>query len=310
MKPGSVALLRTIVPYLVGFLILANHYSRDTIGTLQKQLMSDIPLEGTQYALINTFYFLPNIVLPFVTGVLLEKGCSTVQQFMVVSLSIACISSFVFAIGCSARSYPLLFLGRTCCGLVYEIIDMTPIIFLNRIYAKNWSFVCGIINSFLRLGSVATFLISPLLYRANGIASPMYFSAFMTILGVLAGYLAVRFEDVLYRNSSVVAPGEGEGRAGTRATTDVDNGSVEEGGGGVGEVKSSSISTSYNMLHRIDNSSFAIVDDDDDEETAAEPASQYADEPGEPSLNYYAINSHTNYASCHAAHCKEAWRWS
>ena len=262
-----------LVPYLVGFLILSNHYCRDTIGTLQKQLMADIPMESHQYALLNTFYFLPNIFLPLIAGVFLKKEFVTVQQLMVACLSVACASNFIFAVGCSVRSYPLLFLGRMCCGIVYELIDMTPIIFLNRMYAKNWSFVCGIINSFLRLGSVATFLISPLLYTSNGLGSVMYFSACVSALGVFAGYLAVTYEGAMHADSLGIEEGQG-------ATADADSVDTGKGATGLG------LGATYSVLHRVSNSSFSIDDDEEEGDEAAtapqqDSASPYSRGPGD-----------------------------
>ena len=76
---------------------------------------------------------------------------------------------------------------------MYEIIDTFPVIILRPLFGSdNWSTVIGLVNSALRLGSVACFIISPIIYRTSSVASAFAAAAVMAWVGFLcslAGFM-------------------------------------------------------------------------------------------------------------------------
>ena len=60
------------VPCGIALVIFTNHYTRDAVGALEKQLEADVPLTVVQYALLNTIYFTPNIISPFFAGMIIQ----------------------------------------------------------------------------------------------------------------------------------------------------------------------------------------------------------------------------------------------
>ena len=74
---------------------------------------------------------------------------------------------------------------------MYELIDMLPLPLLNPLFSSKWGLICGLLNSFLRLGSVFTFFLCPILYQKYSINAPFLASAFVLLSGILFGVLAV-----------------------------------------------------------------------------------------------------------------------
>lgn len=56
----------------IGIIIFGNHYARDVVGALEKQMESDIPMTSQQYANLNSLFFIPNTISPFIAGAIVE----------------------------------------------------------------------------------------------------------------------------------------------------------------------------------------------------------------------------------------------
>ena len=76
---------------------------------------------------------------------------------------------------------------------MYEIIDSVPIVVLVPLFQSQWGLVVGLLNGFLRLGSVMNFVITPAIYNARGVKEALWFATFVassTILSAGAIFLS------------------------------------------------------------------------------------------------------------------------
>lgn len=185
------ARMKYLIPVCVAMWIFGNHYARDSVGSLVKQLEMKL-MSIDNYATANLFFFLPNIFMPLiVTGMVSYFGMG---RCIVYSLLIAAIGNWIFYFGTLSSRLELLYFGRFVYGSMYEVIDTLPISFLNPLFKEHWGLICGLLNSFLRLGSVATFYICPLLYQAYGLSTTFLCTAFIFSSGLVFAWVAIVLE--------------------------------------------------------------------------------------------------------------------
>ena len=180
---------RWAIACLSGCIIFGNHYARDCVGALEKQMESDGIVTPDQYAALNSLYFFPNIITPLLAGVIAQRiGPS---RALLISVCIAAIGHLCFSLGVYSRSYEAMACGRALAGCQYEVIDSLPILILYPLFESDWSTVVGILNGFLRLGSVVNFLLSPVLYRSGGILSAIAVSDGQAVQKAVTTHLAL-----------------------------------------------------------------------------------------------------------------------
>jgi MFS family permease len=187
---------RWVTAVIVGTIIFANHYTRDVVGTLEKQLEAGFPMSTGTYALLNSMYFGPNIVSPLFAGILV-KLFGRPNRFLFLVCLIAAIGHSLFWLGYRDRSISELFIGRTLAGTVYEIIDTMPFIVLKPLFGEDsWSTAMGMVNSFLRLGSVVCFIVSPYLYKLENesVSAALAFAAVVGWCGCMFSVLGWMWE--------------------------------------------------------------------------------------------------------------------
>eukprot|EP00959_Pyramimonas_sp_CCMP1952_P240011 5015765-Pyramimonas_sp.AAC.1 len=150
--------LRWWLAACVAFMIFGNHFSRDSVGALEKQMESDLELTPIEYGSFQTVYFLPNVIMPLVGGAISHKIGAA--RTLLVFLAISTTGHLIFAVGTWFTSehlknvgYPLLVAGRALQGVAYETIDLVPLPILAPYFSDLWGIISGLINAFVRLGS-------------------------------------------------------------------------------------------------------------------------------------------------------------
>ena len=175
---------RWIIPFLTSSLIFVNHYCRDSVGALEKQLESEVGITSSQYGTLNSLYFLPNIITPLLVGTAANK-LGGAPACLVLGVVVASVGHIIFAFAVQIQNASLLFVGRILAGSVYEVIDFLPIVCTGALFKDEWGTIVGATNAFLRSGSVATFIICPLLYEHIGLKEAMWFSASLAAVSIL-----------------------------------------------------------------------------------------------------------------------------
>ena len=79
-------MLRWLVAFELSLVIFSNHYTRDVVGALEKQMESDLGISTVQYAMMNSLFFGPNIISPILAGVAIKRFGNPALCFLVVSL--------------------------------------------------------------------------------------------------------------------------------------------------------------------------------------------------------------------------------
>ena len=156
--------------------MFGNHYVRDSLGALEKQFESHLGYTTQEYANLNALYFFPNIITPLLAGMVLDR--IGVSRSFLYAVLIASTGHLLFAFGIQINSKAVVFLSRGLSGSVYEIIDaLLPITYLGPLFQNEFQIVVGFMQVFIRFGSVANFIISPLLYREFGLTLAFWVAA-------------------------------------------------------------------------------------------------------------------------------------
>lgn len=189
---------RWSLPILVGFILFGNHYARDCLGALEKQLETDIGLTPQEYSNLNSFYFFPNMITPLFAGMLVEK-LGGVAICFIYSLLISSVGHIFFSCGIQLANKPLIYFGRFIAGTMYEFVDaLMPITYLGPMFETDFQIVTGFIQIFIRMGSVTNFIVSPILYLKYGISVAFWVSTAIASSGIII-FLLCRQLDKEYR---------------------------------------------------------------------------------------------------------------
>jgi MFS family permease len=185
----AISMIGWLLPLFVALIVFGNHYARDAVGALEKQIENNVGLTTAQYGLLNSLFFLPNIITPIIAGALTNRLGAAWCLFY--SAVIGATGHLTFALGVQAGNVPLLFLGRVVAGTVYEIIDTVPVVFLGPLFPDHWGVVVSTLKVFLRLGSLFNFLLSPLIYVQYGLKAALWVAAMVASIGVLFAYSSI-----------------------------------------------------------------------------------------------------------------------
>ena len=195
-----------IVLLCMGLIVFANHYTRDSIGALERQLeTSNLNISTQDYAYFNLLYFLPNVLSPLIGGIILQKY-NYPCQFIIVSCIISGIGGIMLASGVQYQQTWLLYIGRLLSGIFYECIDTFPVLVVRPLFESNWSLVVGFINALIRLGSVVNFILTPYIYRVSGLEMSFFISAMVGCSSIIFAILAKLSYDTLTRNKGIHLP--------------------------------------------------------------------------------------------------------
>ena len=82
------------IPMLVGLIMFGNHYTRDSVGALEKQLEHNLKMSSNSYLDLNAIYFFPNILTPLLAGLVIDRLGGTAVCY----LYSTCLASLGFVI--------------------------------------------------------------------------------------------------------------------------------------------------------------------------------------------------------------------
>lgn len=182
------------VPLLIAVQLSTNHYVRDAVGALERQLEDEL-ITPHDYSLLNAFYFFPNIITPLLAGIFVEKIGGVVSGY-IYSLLISLIGHLIFSLGIQFTNKGLMFFGKALSGAMYEILDaLMPILYLGALYKDDFQLVVGFMQIFIRLGSVINFIVTPRLYAMYGLNVALWVASVVGMSGLIL-FLMARFIEV------------------------------------------------------------------------------------------------------------------
>lgn len=192
-----------------------NYYSFDIPAALHQQLKDYMAAGNSddssdqlssnyavKFNLLYSVYSIPNIILPFFGGTIVDKLGAPYSALIFASLLLG--GQILFATGVQIKSWNLMLLGRTIYGFGGESISVATST-LNSIWfqGQELALAFGINLAVSRMGSVVNNWISPSI--ANSVSTPfaVWFGVGMNVLSVTAIYVVIRLSILGERQCSL-----------------------------------------------------------------------------------------------------------
>jgi hypothetical protein len=187
-------IVKWALPILVSLILFCNHYVRDCPGALEIPLERELGFTPQDYSILNALYFFPNIISPLLAGILIDRLGGTVKCFYY-SILVASAGHLTFALGASMANKGIMFFGKGLSGSMYEIIDaVMPITYIGPMYKADFQIVIGVVQIFIRLGSVVNFIVSPIAYAKYGLVPAIWIASLVGVSSILLLFTARTLE--------------------------------------------------------------------------------------------------------------------
>ena len=206
-----------LTKYRYLFLILANllrfgrNYAYDNPQALQNVLTDpkgNFALSNFNYNLLYGVYSFPNIILPFMAGLIIDKLGSRLGILLFSFVII--IGQFFFFLGGIIASFPLMIVGRVIFGLGGETLVVTQNTVLAKWFGdKELAFALAMDIAVARIGGTLNTVLTPFFYsETNGYFVPLFVGLVLCIFswfcGVAMCYMdkkADKMEGIIYEKS-------------------------------------------------------------------------------------------------------------
>jgi len=201
-------LLRWIVLFLTCAGLFGQFYAYDNPSALNKQLQIRCPSASYDYDfnLLYSAYSVPNIVLPLVLGVCMDR---VGERWLIACLALfVVIGQVVTAIGVQSCAWPTMWAGRAIFGLGGESMQIAQTVLLFKWFkGKEVALALGLNISVARAGSVLNDVLSPWTAAGFGLPSAFWLGAVLCVLSCTCNFATV-FVD--YKTRPTGEPSSGE----------------------------------------------------------------------------------------------------
>ncbi|ETW06152.1 hypothetical protein, variant [Aphanomyces invadans] len=182
--------VRWLILFLSCTLMIGNYYCFDNPAALKSQLQqhfNNLPADRYEflYNLLYTLYSIPNIILPFCGGFLVDRLGARVT--LLLFAGIITTGQVVFAIGCSTTQFNIMLLGRVLFGLGGESLGVAQSTLVASWFKnKELAMALGINLSIARLGSVFNNELSPEIASEYNVSSALWVGVIMCGVSLIA----------------------------------------------------------------------------------------------------------------------------
>jgi len=180
-------------------MMIGNYYCYDIPAALHTQMNEYFGKPDdfeTLFSLLYTVYSVPNIILPFFGGYFTDKFGSRVC--LLVFCSFITIGQFIFALGLSMKSWPIMLLGRVVFGFGGESMGVANSAILSEWFkGKELALAFGLNLSIARLGSVVNNLVSPTLADSVNIQFALWFGVILCASSVMSAVSIAYFDKAM-----------------------------------------------------------------------------------------------------------------
>ncbi|EQC31228.1 hypothetical protein SDRG_11151 [Saprolegnia diclina VS20] len=203
---------RRSVLALSSLFVLGSTYCYDNPGALKTQLQQHfgrtIPRAEFEvyFNLSYSLYSVPNVLLPFFGGVLIDTYGVSFMALVLASLILA--GQVVTALGSSFENIYLLLAGRVLFGLGGETMWVAQTTFVTHWFSPmELGFAIGINNCVATLGTLLNDVLSPWIAAAFDVTFALWVGSFVCVFSLCATILLVRLESTLpFERASPAAP--------------------------------------------------------------------------------------------------------
>mmetsp|Transcript_21572 Transcript_21572/g.18607 ORF Transcript_21572/g.18607 Transcript_21572/m.18607 type:complete len:222 (+) Transcript_21572:84-749(+) len=145
---------------LACFLNFGSYYCFDNPQALQKQIKDNFDIDNTSFGLLYSVYSFPNIILPLIGGLLIDR--IGVRVAIVIFSFLLIVGQGVFTLGAYSNSFPLMITGRVIFGLGGESLTVSQSSVTAKWFiGKELAFSMGILLCVSRSGSSLNSALSP-----------------------------------------------------------------------------------------------------------------------------------------------------
>ncbi|OMJ75613.1 hypothetical protein SteCoe_25203 [Stentor coeruleus] len=178
--------IRYLALVLACLLTVGNFFVYDNPAVLQSKLESRLDISALEYNLFYSVYSIPNIFLPIFGGFIVDKIGNKVGNLIFASF--IALGQGIFAIGVTAKSYPLAIVGRAVYGCGGESINVSQFNAITKWFSsQQLSISLSIIASVDRLSTAINDLTTPLLASQISLQFSLFFGFFICLLSLTSG---------------------------------------------------------------------------------------------------------------------------
>mmetsp|Transcript_34025 Transcript_34025/g.87384 ORF Transcript_34025/g.87384 Transcript_34025/m.87384 type:complete len:566 (-) Transcript_34025:259-1956(-) len=154
---------RLILLLLICLLSLGSYYSYDIPGAIGDTTMENFfNTTSTGYALVYSIYSIPNMVLAFIGGILLDKVGLRFGSLLFCALVLG--GQVIVSVGAFVSNIYVIYVGRAIFGLGGESLTVSQNTYTAKWFKGNeLAFAFGVVLSFSRIGSAINFDVTPLI---------------------------------------------------------------------------------------------------------------------------------------------------
>lgn len=179
--------LRFLVLFCATMFMFGNYYFYDQTSATEGAIRNQTGMSEDVFGLLSSVYSWPNVVLPFVGGLLVDK--MGVRVAIVIFTGLVMLGSVLFTFGLMLKSSAILIVGRVIFGMGGESQCVVALTLISRWFrGKELAFSVAIIIAVSRLGSVAAFDSQPFLVEmfqivgASGMGSALCIFSFVAAI--------------------------------------------------------------------------------------------------------------------------------
>ena len=146
--------------------MFAYGYVYDNPVALQSELITKYSLSNVEYNLLYSIYSIPNIILPFFSGIVSDKIGE--DYLIIFFFGLMVISQLFFTFGCFISYFPLMLFGRFLFGIGSEshALVETPLIY-SYFKGKELAFALALHLSMARAGSSLNDYLTYITYKES-----------------------------------------------------------------------------------------------------------------------------------------------
>ncbi|KAN0006980.1 hypothetical protein ACTFIU_005173 [Dictyostelium citrinum] len=185
---------------LVGFLAInigfPLYLAYNTPSSMVKIFDEHYDMDASQYSRLYSVYAIPNIVLVFLGGILVDL--IGVNKCSIICSSLLTISIVLCAISATPANYELLLFSRILLGVGGETMIVCIASYITQFFeTSNQSLLFGLEGMWLQIGSLLAFSVLPTLYEKTSFSFSLWSIAILAMFCTSLNIIFIIFQEKL-----------------------------------------------------------------------------------------------------------------
>ncbi|KRX07068.1 Major facilitator superfamily domain, general substrate transporter [Pseudocohnilembus persalinus] len=183
---------RWVILVLIFCFYLANYMAYSALPSLQNNIMKTLDINLKQYNMLNSIYSMPNIICPFLAGILIDKIGIRIGIILYTTLMVIGIFIEYIAVVENVKGYPLMLIGVFFYGIGSEAMCIILSSFVSKWFiGKELSLGLGVTTASANFGSVmANWILPPIsTHLDDSVVIPYLICFIVQCVGYVAAFL-------------------------------------------------------------------------------------------------------------------------